>query len=34
FEPGNAGAALKVLLASGYTAHVATKKVADGKSMC
>ncbi|MDB5742607.1 MAG: FAD-binding oxidoreductase, partial [Polaromonas sp.] len=34
FEPGNAGAALKVLQAAGYTAHVATKKVADGKSLC
>ena len=34
FEPGNASSALKVLHAAGYTVHVATKTVADGKSLC
>ncbi|WP_341922911.1 FAD-linked oxidase C-terminal domain-containing protein [Polaromonas sp. YR568] len=34
FEPSNAVAALKVLQAAGYTAHVAIKKVADGKHLC
>ena len=34
FESGNASSALKVLQAAGYTVHVATKKVADGKSLC
>ena len=34
FESGNAFSALKVLLAAGYTVHVATKTIADGKSLC
>ena len=34
FESGNVTSALKVLQATGYTAHVATKKIADGKSLC
>ncbi|HCY14671.1 MAG TPA: FAD-binding oxidoreductase [Curvibacter sp.] len=34
FESGNAHAALKVLQVAGYTAHVATKKRADGKHLC
>ncbi|MHB1249367.1 MAG: FAD-binding and (Fe-S)-binding domain-containing protein, partial [Polaromonas sp.] len=34
FEADNASAALKVLQAAGYTAHVATKTVADGKHLC
>ncbi len=34
FESGNASSALKVLQAAGYTVHIATKKVADGKSLC
>ena len=34
FESGNASSALKVLQAAGYTVHVATQKVADGKSLC
>lgn len=34
FESGNAVSALKVLQAAGYTVHVATKTVADGKSLC
>ncbi|MDB5931705.1 MAG: FAD-binding oxidoreductase, partial [Polaromonas sp.] len=34
FESGNAVSALKVLQAAGYTAHVATKTIADGKSLC
>ncbi len=34
FESGNASSALKVLQAGGYTVHVATKKIADGKSLC
>ena len=34
FEPSNAVAALKVLQAAGYTAHVAVKKAADGKHLC
>lgn len=34
FESDNASSALKVLQAAGYTAHVATKTVADGKSLC
>ncbi len=34
FESGNASAALKVLQAAGYTVHVATKTVADGKALC
>jgi len=34
FESGNAVSALKVLQAGGYTAHVATKKIADGKNLC
>ena len=34
FEPDNASSALKVLQAAGYTVHVATKTVADGKSLC
>ena len=34
FESGNASSALKVLQAAGYTVHVATKTVADGKSLC
>jgi Fe-S oxidoreductase len=34
FESANAGAALKVLQAAGYTVHVATKLRADGKHLC
>ena len=34
FESDNATSALKVLQAAGYTVHVATKTVADGKSLC
>jgi Fe-S oxidoreductase len=34
FESDNASAALKVLQAAGYTVHVATKKIADGKALC
>ncbi|MFC6283928.1 MULTISPECIES: FAD-binding and (Fe-S)-binding domain-containing protein [Polaromonas] len=34
FESENAFSALKVLAAAGYSAHVATKKIADGKSLC
>jgi len=34
FEPGNASSALKVLLAAGYTAYVASKTIADRKSLC
>ncbi|MES2242696.1 MAG: FAD-linked oxidase C-terminal domain-containing protein [Pseudomonadota bacterium] len=34
FESDNAASALKVLQAAGYTAHVAIKKVADGKHLC
>jgi FAD/FMN-containing dehydrogenase/Fe-S oxidoreductase len=34
FESDNAVSALKVLQAAGYTVHVATKTVADGKSLC
>jgi FAD/FMN-containing dehydrogenase/Fe-S oxidoreductase len=34
FESDNASAALKVLQAAGYTVHVATKTVADGKALC
>ncbi|WP_332774663.1 FAD-binding and (Fe-S)-binding domain-containing protein [Polaromonas sp.] len=34
FESDNAVSALKVLQAAGYTAHVATKTIADGKSLC
>ncbi|MBG6077775.1 FAD-binding and (Fe-S)-binding domain-containing protein [Polaromonas sp. CG_9.11] len=34
FESPNASSALKVLQAAGYTVHVATKTVADGKSLC
>lgn len=34
FEAGNAVSALKVLRAAGYTVHVATKTVADGKHLC
>ena len=34
FESDNVTSALKVLQAAGYTAHVATKKVANGKSLC
>jgi Fe-S oxidoreductase len=34
FESGNARSALKVLQAGGYTVHVATKTVADGKHLC
>ncbi len=34
FEANNASAALKVLQAAGYTAHVATKTIADGKHLC
>jgi Fe-S oxidoreductase/FAD/FMN-containing dehydrogenase len=33
-EPGNAKDALKVLVAAGFTTFVATKEVADGKSLC
>ena len=34
FEADNASAALKVLQAAGYTVHVATKTIADGKHLC
>jgi FAD/FMN-containing dehydrogenase/Fe-S oxidoreductase len=34
FEPGNARAALQVLQAAGYTVHVATKCLPDGKHLC
>ena len=34
FESDNAISALKVLQAAGYTAHVATKTIADGKALC
>jgi FAD/FMN-containing dehydrogenase/Fe-S oxidoreductase len=34
FESDNASAALKVLQAAGYTVHIATKRVADGKALC
>ena len=34
FESDNVVSALKVLQAGGYTAHVATKVVADGKALC
>ena len=34
FESDNAFSALEVLLASGYSVHVASKSVADGKSLC
>jgi Fe-S oxidoreductase len=34
FESDNASSALKVLQAGGYTVHVATKTIADGKSLC
>ncbi len=34
FESENAVSALKVLQAAGYTAHVATKTIADGKNLC
>jgi Fe-S oxidoreductase len=34
FEPGNALAALQVLQAAGYTVHVATKWLPDGKHLC
>ncbi|MDO8250145.1 MAG: FAD-linked oxidase C-terminal domain-containing protein [Rhodoferax sp.] len=34
FESDNAFSAVKVLQAGGYTVHVATKKVADGKHLC
>ncbi len=34
FESDNASSALKVLQAGGYTVHVATKTVADGKNLC
>ena len=34
FESENAFSALKVLQTAGYTAYVATKKIADGKSLC
>ncbi|MBU0589867.1 MAG: FAD-binding protein [Gammaproteobacteria bacterium] len=34
FESGNAHSALKVLQAAGYTVHIATKKIADGKHLC
>ena len=34
FESDNATSALKVLQAAGYTAHVATKNIADGKALC
>ena len=34
FEPDNVVSTLKVLAAAGYTAHVATKTIADGKSLC
>jgi FAD/FMN-containing dehydrogenase/Fe-S oxidoreductase len=34
FESDNAHAAVKVLQASGYTVHIASKNVADGKHLC
>jgi FAD/FMN-containing dehydrogenase/Fe-S oxidoreductase len=34
FESDNASSALKVLQAAGYTAHIATKTIADGKALC
>nr|MDP2190316.1 FAD-linked oxidase C-terminal domain-containing protein [Rhodoferax sp.] len=34
FESDNAFSALKVLQTAGYTVHVASKKVADGKHLC
>ena len=34
FEPDNASSALKVLQAGGYTVHVASKTIADGKNLC
>ncbi|SFB94758.1 FAD/FMN-containing dehydrogenase [Polaromonas sp. OV174] len=34
FESKNAVSALKVLQAAGYTVHIASKTVADGKSLC
>ncbi|MES2688282.1 MAG: FAD-linked oxidase C-terminal domain-containing protein [Pseudomonadota bacterium] len=34
FESDNASAALRVLQAGGYTVHVATKTIADGKALC
>jgi FAD/FMN-containing dehydrogenase/Fe-S oxidoreductase len=34
FESENAFSALKVLVAAGYTTYVATKTIADGKSLC
>jgi Fe-S oxidoreductase/FAD/FMN-containing dehydrogenase len=34
FESGNARAALQLLQAAGYTVHVATKWLADGKHLC
>lgn len=34
FESANARAALQVLQAAGYTVHVASKQVADGKHLC
>ena len=34
FESENVFSALKVLQASGYTAHVATKSIANGKALC
>ena len=34
FESGNAQAALRVLQAAGYTVHVATKLMPDGKHLC
>jgi FAD/FMN-containing dehydrogenase/Fe-S oxidoreductase len=34
FESDNASSALRVLQAAGYTAHVGTKTIADGKALC
>ena len=34
FESENAVSALKVLQAAGYTVHIATKTIADGKRLC
>jgi len=34
FESDNAASALKVLKAAGYTVHIATKTIADGKNLC
>lgn len=34
FESDNATSALKVLKAAGYTAHIATKTIANGKALC